>query len=125
MKYRSIGEAAAQLQIPESTIRYYEKNGLLPLMERDGAGRRLFSEDQMTLLQIVICLKNTHMPIRGIKQYVDWFSEGNETTELRLEMLKNHKQAVLTEISRMTESLKAIDVKIALYKKRIRKQASQ
>ncbi|MBD2872380.1 MerR family transcriptional regulator [Paenibacillus sp. IB182493] len=52
--------------------RYYEKKGLLPLIERDEAGRRLFSEDQMALLETVICLKNTHMPISGIKQYMDW-----------------------------------------------------
>ncbi|MFP3668869.1 MerR family transcriptional regulator [Priestia sp. SIMBA_032] len=41
-------------------------------MERDEAGRRLYSEDQISLLETVICLKNTHMPIRGIKQYIDW-----------------------------------------------------
>ncbi|MDG0795045.1 MerR family transcriptional regulator [Cohnella ginsengisoli] len=76
MKYLSIGEAAAELDIPDSTIRYYEKMGLLPLIERDNAGRRIFSEDQMTLLGTVMCLKNTHMPISDIKQYVDWIVEG-------------------------------------------------
>jgi DNA-binding transcriptional MerR regulator len=119
MKYCTISEASAKFNIPESTIRYYEKKGLLPLIERDGAGRRLFSEDQLTLLKIVIYLKNTHMPISGIKQYVDWVVEGDNTTELRLELMKNHKQAVLTEISLMTEALKEIDVKISRYTKRI------
>ncbi|MGO4375618.1 MerR family transcriptional regulator [Paenibacillus sp. MCAF20] len=112
MKYCSISEAAAKFDIPESTLRYYEKKGLLPLIERDEAGRRLFSEDQITLLEIVIYLKNTHMPISGIKQYVDWVVEGDNTIELRLGMMKNHKQAVIAEISLMTESLKGIDVKI-------------
>jgi DNA-binding transcriptional MerR regulator len=119
MKYCTISEASAKFNIPESTIRYYEKKGLLPLIERDGAGRRLFSEDQLTLLKIVIYLKNTHMPISGIKQYVDWVVEGDNTTELRLELMKNHKQAVLAEISLMTEALKEIDVKISRYTKRI------
>lgn len=72
MKYCSISEASAKFNIPESTLRYYEKKGLLPLIERDEAGRRLFSEDQMALLETVICLKNTHMPISSIKQYMDW-----------------------------------------------------
>lgn len=115
MKYCSISEAAARFNIPESTIRFYEKKGLLPLIERDAAGRRLFSEDQMALLGTVICLKNTHMPISGIKQYMDWVVEGDSTTELRLEMMKKHKEAVLAEISVMTESLKGIDVKIERY----------
>ncbi|MCM3702311.1 MerR family transcriptional regulator [Paenibacillus macerans] len=119
MKYYSISEVSAKFNIPESTLRYYEKKGLLPLIERDEAGRRLFSEDQMTLLEIVTYLKNTHMSIRGIKQYIAWVVEGDQTTELRLEMLKNHKQAVLAEISLMTKALEGIDVKISRYAKRI------
>ncbi|MED1205270.1 MerR family transcriptional regulator [Heyndrickxia acidicola] len=119
MKYYSISEAAGQFGIPESTLRYYEKKGLLPLMERDEAGRRLFSEDQISLLGTVICLKNTHMPISGIKQYIDWILEGDSTIERRLEMMKNHKQAVEDEILLMTESLKGIDVKITRYMNRI------
>lgn len=118
MKYYSISEAAAEFNIPESTIRYYDKKGLLPLIERDKAGRRLFSEDQMALLGTVICLKNTHMPINGIKKYIDWVVQGENTIDLRLEMMKNHKAAVLDEISLMTESLKGIDEKITRYTKR-------
>ncbi|MCY9666641.1 MerR family transcriptional regulator [Paenibacillus alginolyticus] len=118
MKYCSISEASDKFNIPESTLRFYEKKGLLPLIERDKAGRRLFSEDQMALLKTVICLKNTHMPISDIKQYIDWIVEGDNTTHLRLEMMKNHKQAVLAEISLMTESIKGIDVKITRYTKR-------
>lgn len=115
MKYYSISEAAAQFGLPESTLRYYEKKGLLPFIERDGAGRRLFSEGQMALLRTVICLKNTHMPISEIKQYMDWVVEGDSTIGLRLELMKNHKQAVLAEMSLMTEALKGIDEKITRY----------
>ncbi|QAY67570.1 MerR family transcriptional regulator [Paenibacillus protaetiae] len=115
MIYYSISEAAAELQIPESTLRYYEKKGLLPLIERDDAGRRLFSEKQMALLQTVICLKNTHMPISSIKQYMDWVVEGDSTMEQRLRMMTKHKQEVLEEIALMTESLKGIDYKITRY----------
>jgi DNA-binding transcriptional MerR regulator len=118
MKYCLISEASDKFNIPESTLRYYEKKGLLPLIERDKAGRRIFSEDQMALLETVICLKNTHMPVSDIKHYIDWIVEGDNTIELRLEMMKNHKQAVLAEISLMTESLKGIDVKITRYTKR-------
>ncbi|NRD77299.1 MerR family transcriptional regulator [Bacillus sp. BRMEA1] len=118
MKYCTISEVSARLNIPESTLRYYEKKGLLPLMERDEAGRRLYSEDQISLLETVICLKNTHMPISGIKQYIDWVVEGDSTIEHRLEMMRNHKQAVLDEIVLMTESLKGIDLKINRYTKR-------
>ncbi|MGO4107106.1 MerR family transcriptional regulator [Paenibacillus sp. YAF4_2] len=119
MKYYSIGEAAARLNIPESTLRFYEKKGLLPLIERDEAGRRLFSEDQISLLVTVGCLKNTHMSISEIKQYIDWIIEGDSTLEQRLEMMNKHKQDVLNEISLMTVSLKGIEEKITRYTNRI------
>lgn len=119
MNYYSIGEAAAKLNIPESTLRFYEKKGLLPLIERDEAGRRLFSEDQISLLVTVGCLKNTHMSISEIKQYIDWIVEGDSTIEQRLEMMNKHKQDVLNEILLMTESLKGIEEKITRYTNRI------
>ncbi|MDY8093502.1 MerR family transcriptional regulator [Paenibacillus polymyxa] len=122
MKYCSISEASGKFNIQESTLRYYEKKGLLPLIERDEAGRRLFSEDQIALLGTVVCLKNTHMTISSIKHYIDWIVEGPSTLELRLEMMKNHKQAVLDEISLMTESLKGIDLKITRYSKLIQER---
>lgn len=122
MKYLSISEASAKLNIPESTLRYYEKKGLLPLIERDDAGRRLFSENQMVLLETVVCLKNTHMPISQIKQYMDWIIEGNRTLETRLDMMQKHKQAVLEEISIMQESLKGIDFKITRYTHQIQER---
>jgi DNA-binding transcriptional MerR regulator len=115
LKYYSIGEAAAFYHLPESTLRYYEKKGLLPLIERDDAGRRMFSERQMALLQVVICLKNTHMPIRDIRRYVDWFLEGESTIERRLDMLQRHKQRVLDEIAMLNEYLPGIDAKIDRY----------
>ncbi|MBB2483266.1 MerR family transcriptional regulator [Bacillus sp. APMAM] len=122
MKYYSISEVAVRFNIPQSTIRYYEKQGLLPLIQRDEAGRRLFSEDQIALLETVLCLKNTNMPISSIKQYIDWVVEGDSTIELRLEMMKNHKRAVLEEISLMMESVKGIDFKIERYTKQIQER---
>lgn len=111
MKYDSISEATALCNIPETTLRYYDKKGLLPLIERDEAGRRTFSETQMALLQTVICLKNTHMPISSIRQYMAWIVEGEATLELRLDMMRKHKQKVLQEIAMLTGYLPAIDEK--------------
>ncbi|MNW70364.1 hypothetical protein D3C74_496440 [compost metagenome] len=62
------------------------------------------------------------MTISSIKHYIDWIVEGPSTLELRLEMMKNHKQAVLDEISLMTESLKGIDLKITRYSKLIQER---
>lgn len=89
MNYYSIGEAATRLGIPESTIRYYEKQGLLPRMERDEAGRRIFTEDYLVFLKIILYLKNTQMPISQIRQYVDWMAEGTARLHCGLPCFKN------------------------------------
>ncbi|WP_082691340.1 MerR family transcriptional regulator [Paenibacillus rubinfantis] len=120
MKFYTIGEASAKYHIPESTLRYYEKKGLLPFIERDEAGRRLFSERQLALLQIVICLKNTNMPISGIKQYMEWVVEGDTSIENRLDMLVKHKQNVLDEMALMKEHLQGIEDKIERYQIQLR-----
>jgi DNA-binding transcriptional MerR regulator len=122
MNYSSISEAAAKFNMPQSTLRYYEKKGLLPFIQRDEVGRRLFSDHQMALFEIVLCLKNTNMPISSIKQYMDWVIEGDTTIEKRLEIMMQHKQTVLDEISLMTESLKGIDFKIERYTKQIQER---
>lgn len=99
MTYCSIREAAAKCNMTESTLRYYEKN-------------------QMPLLEIVICLKNTHMPIKGFKQYIDWVIEGESPIKLRLDMMRRHKRSVLDEMSSTTKALKGIEIKICtLYQK--------
>ncbi|WP_231506539.1 hypothetical protein [Paenibacillus sp. UNC451MF] len=56
---------------------------------------------------------------------MDWIVEGDNTTQLRLEMMKNLKQAVLAEISLMTESLKGIEVKITRYTNRTQERKEE
>lgn len=116
---RTIGEAAAHFGLPESTLRYYEKKGLLPHLGRDDAGRRIFSEFHMTLLQVILNLKRTHMPLGSIRQYVEWVVEGEQTTPLRLDMMRKHRQTVLEEIETMHEALDGIQIKIARYEDRV------
>lgn len=119
MKNKSISEAAEHFGVPESTLRYYEKKGLLPHLQRDEAGRRLFSQFHMTLLKVILNLKRTHMPLASIRQYVAWVVEGEQTTELRLDMMLKHRQAVLNEIEEMHEALDGINIKIERYEKRV------
>jgi len=84
----------------------------------------MFSETQMALLQTVICLKNTHMPISSIRQYMAWIVEGEATLELRLDMMRKHKQKVLQEIAMLTGYLPAIDEKIDRYLKQLEEKTT-
>jgi DNA-binding transcriptional MerR regulator len=111
----TIKQAAEKMNLTVYTLRYYEKEGLLPFVERDRTGNRLFSEGDMEWLSVICCLKNTGMPIKQIKQYIGWCLEGEETLTARKQMLIEHRREVLNQIKELKKNLEKIDYKISHY----------
>ena len=114
MRY-SISQAAAKFSINEHTIRYYDKEGLLPFLKRSDSGTRSFSENDMEWLQLICCLKNTGMQIKQIKQYIDWCVQGDETVEIRRQMFITHREDVLNQIAELQKYLETINYKVKYY----------
>ncbi|POC05672.1 MerR family transcriptional regulator, partial [Vibrio vulnificus] len=73
----SIGEVAEKFGLSLPTIRYYDKEGLIPNLNKNEAGVRRFTDDNIGSLQMIECLKNAGMPIRDIKQFMQWTLEGD------------------------------------------------
>lgn len=88
----TIGEIAKKLNIPVHTLRYYDNEGLLMFVERDSAGRRDFKETDVIMLNTILCLKSIGMPLKDIKQYVEWCTEGAVTLEERYNMFLEQKK---------------------------------
>ena len=65
----TVGEMAKLMGVPASTLRYYDKEGLLPFVERSSGGMRMFQEKDYEWLRIIECLKKTGMPLRDIRAY--------------------------------------------------------
>ena len=72
----TVGEMAKKIGVAPSTLRYYDKEGLLPFVERSGGGMRMFKDSDLDWLRIIECLKRTGMPIKEIRQFVDWVYGG-------------------------------------------------
>ena len=111
----TIKQTAEKMNLTVYTLRYYEKEGLLPFVKRDQAGNRSFSESDLEWLSLICCLKNTGMPIKRIKQYIQWCLAGEETLEARKQMLMEHRQEVLKQIKELKKNLEKIDYKISHY----------
>lgn len=107
----SIGEMAKQLGVAPSTLRYYDKEGLLPFVERSGGGIRVFKDSDMGWLFIIGCLKKTGMPIREIKQFVDWCMEGDSTISQRLELIDRQRDAVRQQMKQLQQTLDTLEYK--------------
>lgn len=97
-KVYTIGEAAAALGMPASTIRYYDKNGLFPDMARSQGGIRVFTEDDLEWARFIERLKVSGMPIREIKRYIDLYREGDSTIEERRRIVNERREAILSQM---------------------------
>lgn len=118
--YYSIGQVAAKTGLTVHTLRYYEKEGLLPFVCKSSSGLRMFSDNDLGWLSIIECLKKTGMPLKGIKQYIDWFREGDSTLPQRLEMFKQQQLKVLAQIEQFQKYLQKIDYKVKLYEEAVK-----
>lgn len=85
--FYSVGEMAKKLNVEPSTLRYYDKEGLLPFVERSSGGIRMFQDSDFEWLSIIECLKKTGMPIKEIKHFIDWCIEGDSTIDQRLALI--------------------------------------
>ena len=78
----TIGQVSEMFNLPVSTLRYYDKEGLFPFMQR-ASGIRQFSDTEIAALKLIECLKKSGLEIRDIKQFMEWCQEGSRTYELR------------------------------------------
>lgn len=112
----SIGDVAKRMNVSASTLRYYDKEGLLPFVERTKSGIRQFKESDMDWLNIIECLKATGMPIKDIKRFIDWCKEGDSSIQQRYEMFLERRKETEAQIQKLQETLDVIDYKCWYYK---------
>lgn len=111
----TIKEVADQFGVPVSTIRYYDKRGLLPFVAKNESGYREFTPTDLNLIKTIMCLKTTEMPIKEIQQYIECCMAGPETIPQRQALLRQHRQRVLAKQAQIEQDLKEIDFKINRY----------
>lgn len=112
----TISEAAEKTGLPPSTIRFYDKEGLLPNIKRKN-GIRVFEDMDLRLMGLLTCLKNTGMPIKRIRDYVELTSKGDDTLQERYEIIKAQRQFVLDQIEQLQYYLEELDFKDWYYNK--------
>lgn len=104
--------------IPVSTLRYYDKEGLFPGMRRD-SGIRKFSEQEIDALRVIDCLKKSGLEIKDIKRFMEWCVEGSSTYPERLALFRRQKQCVEEELSRLQQVMAMLRFKCWYYEQAI------
>jgi len=119
----TIKQAAEKVNLTVHTLRYYDKEGLIPFVSRDKAGNRVFTESDLDWLGLICCLKNTGMPIKQIGTFIHWCLEGDSSLEKRRQMLLEHRRAVVEQIEQLNHNLDKINFKINHYNALCERQA--
>lgn len=109
------GEAAKILEIPVSTIRYYDKEGLLPGLERSAGGIRMFQEKDISELKLIQCLKKTGLSLKDIRTFVNLPLESPETIRQRLSILTRQKKVLEEKQQELEEMMNVVNYKLWYY----------
>lgn len=107
----TVGEMAKLMGVPASTLRYYDKEGLLPFVERSEGGIRVFKESDFEWLKVIECLKKTGMQLKDIRSFILMAMEGDSTIDERLELIIKQREAVKKQIADLQETLATLDFK--------------
>lgn len=113
--FYKINEVSKLTGISAYTLRYYEKEGILPPIERNEAGRRIYTEENLKWIELVTCFKKTKMPVSNIKEIVRLSIIGETTIEDRKKILLNHKKDMQEQLKELIDGIEKIDKKIAFY----------
>ncbi|WP_020614818.1 MerR family transcriptional regulator [Paenibacillus daejeonensis] len=111
----TIKEASERLGCPAHTIRFYEKEGLLPYIKRDQHGNRLFEQDHLDWIRLMTCFRATGMKISVMKQMVNLALDGDATIPQRKAILNQYKEELYRRQNELAEALDGVNNKLAIY----------
>ena len=99
----TIKQVSEMMSLPVSTIRYYDKMGLIPFLEKNESGYRIFKEKDISMLRIIECFKNTGMSISEMQQYVEMVKRGDESLEERYQLFvrRNNKVVSMPQVQQV------------------------
>ena len=103
----TIGQVSDMFHIPISTLRYYDKEGLFPGLER-ASGIRRFGEAELEALRVIECLKQSGLEIKDIKRFMQWCCEGSRTYPQRKALFEQQRRVVEGQIRQLERTLAMI-----------------
>lgn len=112
----TIGEVSKMFEISISKLRYYDNEGLFPLVNRTSGNVRVFDETDIECLKMIECLKTTGMPLKDIKQFFEWCEIGDSTINQRYTLFMELKEKTERQIARLQNALDRVKYKCEFYR---------
>ncbi len=116
----SIQDVSKKTGLTAHTLRYYEKEGLIPSVERSQGGFRQYTDEDLERLGLIRCLKNTGMSIKEISRFVQLTREGDHTLEERVALLRSHRDQVIKKMEEMQQYLDKVNWKLNFFSEKLK-----
>ena len=116
----TIREVCEKTGLTAHTLRYYEKEKLLPNVGRSAGGFRQYTDEDLETLGLICCLKNTGMSLQDISRFMALTREGDQTLRQRYELLVRHRETVLERMEEMQKHLDKVTWKVNFYSEKLR-----
>ena len=111
----TVGEMARILGVPSSTLRYYDKEGLLPFVGRSAGGIRIFTEKDYEWLKVIGCLKKAGMSLKAIREYILLAMQGDETIDPRLQLFYEQRKVLREQMEELEKTMEMLEYKCWYY----------
>ncbi len=111
----TIKEVQEKYGISGDTLRYYERVGMIPPVTRTASGIRNYTEQDLSWVELVLCMRNAGLKIEAIIEYVRLFQMGDATFEARLNLLKEQRDALIDQKQKISAMMERLNYKIARY----------
>ena len=119
MKIAEVGE---RYSISLDTLRYYERIGLIPPVNRNGGGIRDYSDIDLRRVEFIKCMRSSGLPIEVLIEYMGLVQQGDGTIEARKEMLKEQRELLAVRMDELQKTLDILDHKLDVYENAVLKK---
>jgi DNA-binding transcriptional MerR regulator len=120
-----IAEVSEHYGISSDTLRYYERIGLIPPVNRNGNGIRDYNSMDMKRVEFIKCMRSAGLPIETLIEYVGLVQQGDTTIAARREILKDQRELLVARMKEMQQTLDLLDYKISVYENAILKKEKE
>ncbi|HBW37777.1 MerR family transcriptional regulator [Desulfosporosinus sp. BICA1-9] len=115
----TITEVSEKYDLTQDTLRYYERIGLIPHVNRNKSGIRDYTEEDCRWVEFIKCMRNAGLPIEVLIEYVGLFQQGDTTIEARKELFIEQRKQLISKMADMQKTLERLNYKIAVYEQAV------
>jgi len=115
----TIAEVSQEFGLPQDTLRYYERIGLIPRVNRNKSGIRDYTEQDCKWVEFIKCMRISGLPIEVLIEYVGLFQQGDATIEARKSLFVEQRRLLLERMAEMQRTLERLDYKISVYEQTV------